>query len=134
MLADGTLGPGKVFFDVTSSVGDKMPGLPDGMKVDNQGHLFATGPGGCYIFTPEGKVLGGIETGEKTANCAWGNDGTVLYLCADMYLCRVKTTTRGRMVGGSWRRACLSVWFPSVAPKSLRSRCRTGFGTTSRTL
>jgi gluconolactonase len=94
VLADGTLGPGKVFFDVTSSAG-KMPGLPDGMKVDNQGHLFATGPGGCYIFTPEGKVLGRIETGEKTANCAWGNDGTVLYLCADMYLCRVKTTTKG---------------------------------------
>jgi len=44
---------------------------------------------------PDGKLLGRIETGEKTANCAWGNDGSVLYLCADMYICRVKTTTKG---------------------------------------
>jgi gluconolactonase len=47
------------------------------------------------VFAPDGKLLGRIETGEKTANCAWGNDGSVLYLCADMYLCRVKTTTKG---------------------------------------
>jgi gluconolactonase len=94
VLDDGTLGPGKVFYDVTGSVG-KMPGLPDGMKVDAKGNLFATAPGGCYVFTPEGKLLGRIETGEKTANCAWGNDGSVLYLCADMYICRVKTSTKG---------------------------------------
>jgi gluconolactonase len=94
VLDDGTLGPGKVFYDVTPSAG-KLPGMPDGMKVDHKGNLFATGPGGCYVFTPEGKLLGRIETGEKTANCAWGNDGTVLYLCADMYICRVKTSTRG---------------------------------------
>jgi gluconolactonase len=95
VLEDGMLGPGKVFADVTENVEKKMPGLPDGMKVDAKGHLFATGPGGCYIFTPEGKLLGRIDTGEKTANCAWGNDGTVLYLCADMYICRLKTTTKG---------------------------------------
>jgi gluconolactonase len=94
VLDDGTLGPGKVFFDVTPSAG-KLPGLPDGMKVDAKGNLFATGPGGCYVFSPDGKLLGRIETGEKTANCAWGNDGSVLYLCADMYICRVKTTTKG---------------------------------------
>jgi gluconolactonase len=97
VLDDGALGQGKTFYDVTSSVG-KMPGLPDGMKVDAKGNLFATGPGGCYVFAPDGKVLGRIETGEKTANCAWGNDGSVLYLCADMYICRVKTTTKG----GGW--------------------------------
>jgi len=94
VLDDGTLGPGKVFFDVTPSAG-KLPGLPDGMKADAKGNLFATGPGGCYVFSPDGKLLGRIETGEKTANCAWGNDGSVLYLCADMYICRVKTTTKG---------------------------------------
>lgn len=91
---DGTLGEGKVFADVTENAG-KMPGLPDGMKVDAKGNLFATGPGGCHVFSPEGKLLGRIDTGEKTANCAWGNDGSVLYLCADMYICRVKTTTKG---------------------------------------
>jgi gluconolactonase len=94
VLDDGTLGPGKVFADMTSVAG-KLPGLPDGMKVDAKGNLFATAPGGCYVFSPDGKVLGRIDTGEKTANCAWGNDGSVLYLCADMYICRVKTTTKG---------------------------------------
>jgi gluconolactonase len=91
---DGTLGDGRVFFDVTSSV-DKLPGLPDGLKVDKDGNLFATGPGGVYIFTPEGELLGRIETGEKTGNCAWGDDGSTLYIVADMWLCRIKTTTRG---------------------------------------
>lgn len=94
VATDGTLGPGKVFYDVTASV-SQLPGLPDGMKVDAEGNLFATGPGGCYVFASDGKLLGRIETGEKTANCAWGDDGSVLYLCADMYLCRVKTTTKG---------------------------------------
>ena len=65
------------------------------MKVDAKGNLFATGPGGCHVFSPQGKLLGRIDTGEKTANCAWGNDGSTLYLCADMYICRVKTTTKG---------------------------------------
>jgi gluconolactonase len=93
---DGTLGPGKVFYDVTEHFGKKeMPGLPGGMKVDAHGNLFATGPGGCYVFGPDGKLLGRIDTGQKTANCAWGNDGSVLYLCVDMYICRVKTTTKG---------------------------------------
>jgi gluconolactonase len=94
VLDDGTLGPGKVFADMTSVAG-KLPGLPDGMKVDAKGNLFATAPGGCYVFSADGKVLGRIDTGEKTANCAWGNDGSMLYLCADMYICRVKTTTKG---------------------------------------
>jgi Gluconolactonase len=92
--ADGTLGKGRVFADVTSSV-NKMPGLPDGMKVDREGNLFATGPGGVYIFAPTGKLLGRIDTGEKTSNCAWGDDGSTLYITADMYLCRVRTKTKG---------------------------------------
>lgn len=91
---DGTLGPGRVFADVTSVMG-KLPGAPDGLKVDIHGNLFATGPGGVYVFSPGGKTLGRIETGERTANCAWGGDGSTLYLTADMYLCRVKTTTKG---------------------------------------
>jgi gluconolactonase len=92
--ADGTLGEGKLFYDVTDNV-EKLPGLPDGMKVDAKGNLFATGPGGVHIFSPEGKLLGRISTGERTSNCAWGNDGTILYLTADTYLCRIKTTTKG---------------------------------------
>ena len=92
--ADGTLGTGKVFADVTEMVG-KHKGLPDGLKVDRQGNLFATGPGGVHIYAPDGKLLGRIETGEATANCAWGDDGSTLYITADMWLCRVKTKTRG---------------------------------------
>lgn len=92
---DGTLGEGKLFYDATKAVEEKLPGLPDGMKIDKDGNLWATGPGGVYILTPQAQLLGRISTGERTANCAWGNDGSTLYLTADMYLCRVKTKTRG---------------------------------------
>lgn len=92
---DGTLGEGKVFFDATSMVPSKK-GLPDGMKVDRAGNVFATGPGGVLIFSPEGKMLGALDTGEATANCGWGDDGSVLYITADMYLCRIKTSTKGK--------------------------------------
>ena len=91
---DGTIGPGRVFYDATSLVG-KLPGLPDGMKVDRAGNLFATGPGGVHIFAPDGTLLGRIDTGEPTANCAWGDDGSVLYITANKYLCRIRTKTKG---------------------------------------
>ena len=91
---DGTLGEGKLFFDATDDVG-RLPGLPDGLKVDNKGNVWATGPGGVLIFTSSGKLLGRISTGEKTANCGWGEDGSVLYLTADMYICRIQTNVKG---------------------------------------
>jgi gluconolactonase len=93
---DGTLDEdgAKVFFNSTKWV-PKKKGLPDGMKVDRKGNLFATGPGGVLVFTPEGKHLGTIATGVPTANCAWGDDGTVLYVTADKDLCRIKTKTKG---------------------------------------
>ncbi len=93
---DGTLGKGKVFFDSTDMVKAGKKGLPDGMKVDKDGNLFATGPGGVLIFSPAGTHLGTIATGVPTANCAWGNDGTVLYVTADKDLCRIKTSTKGK--------------------------------------
>jgi gluconolactonase len=93
---DGTLGAGKVFRDVTKSVGKDKPGLPDGMKVDAKGNLFATGPGGVLVFTAEGKHLGTIATGVPTANCAWGDDGSMLYVTADKALTRIKTKTKGK--------------------------------------
>ncbi len=91
---DGTLGKGSVFFDANSLVPGRK-GLPDGMKVDKQGNLFATGPGGVLIISPEGKHLGTINTGEPTGNCAWGEDGSTLYITANMYLARIRTTTKG---------------------------------------
>jgi len=96
--ADGNLAQGRVFFDAAPLAKDKdRKGLPDGLKVDEAGNLFATGPGGVLVISPDGKLLGILNTGEATANCAWGNDGSVLYLTADMYLCRVRTSTRGTL-------------------------------------
>jgi gluconolactonase len=94
---DGTIANGRVFFDATPLVGPNRKGLPDGMKVDAKGNLFATGPGGVLVFSPDGKHLGTINPGEATANCAWGDDGSTLYITADMYLARIKTKTRGKM-------------------------------------
>jgi len=93
---DGTLAPGRVLRDVTLLVG-KRKGLPDGLKVDARGHIWATGPGGVLVLTPEGDHLGTLRTGEATGNCAWGNDGSVLYITASMYLMRVRTTTQGKL-------------------------------------
>jgi gluconolactonase len=86
---DGLLNNGKLFFDATGMAKD-LKGLPDGMKVHPNGWVFATGPGGVLIFTPEGKLLGTIFTGEATANCAFNDDFSVMYITADHYLLRVK--------------------------------------------
>lgn len=93
---DGTLGSGVILFDASALTAGRK-GLPDGLKVDLQGNLFATGPGGVLVLSPLGQHLGTINTGEATANCAWGDDGSTLYITADMYLCRVKTSTKGRL-------------------------------------
>lgn len=98
VAADGTLGAGKIFVDVTPEVG-KRKGLPDGMKVDRSGNVFATGPGGVLIFSPDGKHLGTLATGEACGNCAWGEDGSVLYIASDMYIGRVQTATSGLIPG-----------------------------------
>ena len=92
---DGTIANGRIFFDATAKV-KEAPGLPDGMKVDKKGNLFATGPGGVFVFTPDGKHLGTINTGEPTGNCAWGDDGSTLYIMANHYLSRIKTSTIGK--------------------------------------
>ena len=92
--ADGNLGAPRAFFD--GSKDDRIPrGGGDGLKVDVQGNVFATGPGGVLVLSPQGKLLGRIVTGERIANVGWGNDGTVLYLTSDMYLCRIQTRTKG---------------------------------------
>jgi gluconolactonase len=97
--AEGTLGKGRLFADVTHLVKAGKKGLPDGMKVDEAGHLLATGPGGVLVFAPDGTHLGTIETGEATANCGFGGDGSTLYITADMYLARIRLATRGKVPG-----------------------------------
>ena len=93
--ADGTLGASRVFADSSAWFAAGRKGLPDGLKVDQKGNVFATGPGGVHVFAPDGTHLGTIDTAEATANCGWGEDGSVLYVCADMYLGRIKTGTKG---------------------------------------
>jgi len=79
---------GRIFYDATAEA-KKESGLPDGLKFDKDGHIFATGPGGVWIFDTNGKVLGKILIGGATSNCALSDDKT-LYITADMYLLRVK--------------------------------------------
>ena len=92
---DGNIGKGKLLYDATAMVKSGMKGLPDGLKVDKDGNIWSSGPGGLLVFSPSGKLLGRIEMGELTSNCAWGNDGSTLYLTVDGYICRIKTNTKG---------------------------------------
>jgi gluconolactonase len=93
--ADGTVKNGRVFFDMTSWVSKDRPGLPDGLKVDRAGNLFATGPGGVHVITAKAEHLGTIATGVPTANCAFGEDGSTLFVTANTTLCRIRLTTKG---------------------------------------
>ena len=93
--SDGSVSNGRVFFDAKPLVAPDRKGMPDGLKVDAQGDVWATGPGGVLIVSPSGKHLGTVLTGQATGNCCWGDDGSTLYITADMYLYRVKTKTKG---------------------------------------
>lgn len=92
---DGSLDEGRIFFDATSLIESGFVGSLDGLKVALDGTIFSTGPSGILVITPKGKLLGRIETGQRTANCAWGDDGTVLYMTAHNYLMRIQTKTKG---------------------------------------
>jgi gluconolactonase len=91
---DGTIENSRVLFDATA-MGKTRRGLPDGLKIDTEGNLFATGPGGVLVFSPKGQHLGTIQTGQATSNCAFGDDGRTLYMTADDFLMRVKLKTKG---------------------------------------
>jgi gluconolactonase len=92
VAADGTVSGKRVIADVTSSA---EPGLPDGMKVDSRGNLFGTGPGGVWVFSPDGAHLGTIRTAEPPANVAWGDDGKTLYVTAVTSVYRVRLSVEG---------------------------------------
>ena len=91
----GTLGDGRVFFDATE-LSKSRQGAPDGMEVDEHGNLFATGPGGVLVISPEGKHLGTLMTGQATSNVAFGEDGKTLFITADMYVLRIPLSTKGK--------------------------------------
>jgi gluconolactonase len=91
--SDGTLSNGKVFFDMTSAEGEDAL---DGMKVDQKGNLYVSGPGGVWIISPDGKHLGTIDGPEHPHNFAWGDDdGKALYLCAQTGLYRIRLKIPG---------------------------------------
>jgi len=86
---DGSLDNGKIFHK-PSGINQSGPGAPDGLKVRADGIIFATGPGGVWVFSPDGKHLGTIKTGQATSNCALDDKGRYLYMTADMYLMRIR--------------------------------------------
>lgn len=98
LRADGSFGSGVELVNLVDHVGE-APGLPDGIKVDLDGNIFTTGPGGIWVAGPHGNLKGRIVTERRVANLCWGDDGSTLYLCADDYLCRVRTLTKGLLPG-----------------------------------
>jgi gluconolactonase len=95
VLENGDINNGRIFYDAKDWKVQGRKGSPDGMAVDIEGNIFATGPGGVHIFTPQGGHLGTLNTGQATANCTFGQDGSVLFITADSYLCRIKLNTKG---------------------------------------
>jgi gluconolactonase len=93
--ADGSVTNARVFFDASALRDKGRKGSCDGMKVDTQGNIWTTGPGGVLVISPGGKHIGSILTNQPTGNCCWGDDGTTLYVTANMFLVRVKTLTKG---------------------------------------
>lgn len=85
----------RTVFDATPLKSPARKGGCDGLKVDALGNIWTTGPGGVLVLSKEGKHLGSILTGQATANCAFGDDGSTLYITADMFLLRVKTKVKG---------------------------------------
>lgn len=92
--ADGTLGKGEIFFNMNQTDDDEAL---DGVKVDNQGNIFASGPGGVWIISPQGKYLGKIIGPERPANMAWGDNGKTLYLTAHTGLYKIRTKNGGKV-------------------------------------
>jgi len=92
---DGSLAKSRVILDMASS----DPGVPDGMKVDLQGNVFCTGPGGVWVCRADGTLLGRIIFPELPANLAWGEDGTILFVTARTSVYRLQTRTRGALLG-----------------------------------
>ncbi len=93
--ADGLAASAANFHDFTAQMVPGATGWPDGMKVDEAGNLFACGPGGVSILTPQGELLGVIGAGRTIANCAFGEDGSTLFLTASDSLARIRLRTKG---------------------------------------
>jgi gluconolactonase len=79
-----------VLFHSAAGYDKKLKGLPDGLKIDSKGNVFATGPGGVWIFDSTGKLLGKIKLDEATSNIALTPDEKTMYITNDMQVLRLK--------------------------------------------
>lgn len=103
VAADGTLGRGRVWAELKAGASER--GVPDGMKVDVEGNVYCTGPGGIWIFDPSSRFLGRIVLPEIPANLAWGDaDWRTLYVTAQTSLYRLRLNVPGIPVGPTVRR------------------------------
>jgi len=92
---DGGLTKSRILLDLASD----EAGVPDGLKVDLNGNVFCTGPGGVWVCRADGTLLGRIILPELPANLAWGEDGSVLFITARTSVYRIPTRTRGAILG-----------------------------------
>ncbi len=91
--ADGSVNEGKLLLDAS---GQKDAGGPDGIRVDKQGNIYGSGPGGVWIISPDGKHLATIKVPEVVSNVAWGDkDGKTLYITASTSVYRIKLSAVG---------------------------------------
>mmetsp|Transcript_17287 Transcript_17287/g.25629 ORF Transcript_17287/g.25629 Transcript_17287/m.25629 type:complete len:192 (-) Transcript_17287:2-577(-) len=85
----GKIASNEIFFDAKPLVKPDRVGVPDGMTVDKEGNVFASGPGGVHVFSPNGVILGSILTESKSSNAEIGGDG-YLYITAHNKVLRIK--------------------------------------------
>ncbi len=97
--ADGTIANGRMFFDKIGS-GVIEEGIPDGMKCDERGNVYVTGPGGVWVISPEAEQLGVIEVPENVGNLNWGGDEwNELYMPSSTSLYRIQLKVSGNRLG-----------------------------------
>src|ERR1700730_10841823 len=90
---DGSVSGGTLFLDAST---DPAEGGPDGLRVDEKGNIYGSGPGGVWIISPEGKHIGTIKVPERVSNVAWGDkDGKTLYITASTSLFRIRLKASG---------------------------------------
>ncbi|MEO6328577.1 MAG: SMP-30/gluconolactonase/LRE family protein [Ginsengibacter sp.] len=88
-VSGDTVTNARIFYSA-AGYDSRLKGLPDGMKIDKNGNVFASGPGGIWIFSNEGKLLGKIKLTDATSNCAFSPDEKTLYITNDMHILRLK--------------------------------------------
>jgi gluconolactonase len=95
----GVLSRRRIFADMTDLSAKGLPGLPDGMCIDERGNLWAAGPGGIHVFSPDGRELGLVSTGATISNCTFGGrDGRTLFMTSTHVLASLRTRVRGAPV------------------------------------